>query len=135
VAPAALPFRGAVRTEAGAQHQEGGGPGDVRLLTSLHPGSSFAPSENGRTSGASRPGTRAVPACGGDLEVIQEQPRQASIKTMTIYAKVTKEDKARAADALAKAYRDSQRNGRSGASWRRRQPITLGEPTQGVAGS
>lgn len=59
-------------------------------------------------------------ASGNDLEVVQEQLGHASIKTTTIYARVTKEDKLRAADALAKAYRDSQRKGRSGASWPRR---------------
>ncbi len=53
--------------------------------------------------------THLYRACGGDLEVVQEQLGHASIKTTTIYAKVTKEDKARAADALAKAYRSSQR--------------------------
>ncbi len=44
---------------------------------------------------------RAVLVCGGDLEVVQEQLGRASIKTTTIYANVTKEDKARATDALA----------------------------------
>ncbi len=39
---------------------------------------------------------------GGDLEVVQEQLGHASIKTTTIYAKVTKKAKARAAGALAK---------------------------------
>ncbi len=79
--------------------------------------------------------THLYRACGGDLEVVQEQLGHASIKTTTIYAKVTKEDKARAADALAKAYRNSQRNWGSGASQSRRQPITHGETAQGVAGS
>jgi site-specific recombinase XerD len=50
------------------------------------------------------------------VEVVQEQLGHASIKTTTIYAKVTKEDKARAADALAKAYRSSQQNSRTVAS-------------------
>ncbi len=45
--------------------------------------------------------------CCADLEIVQEQLGHASIKTTTIYAKVTREGKARAADALAKAYRDS----------------------------
>lgn len=40
---------------------------------------------------------------GHDLEVVQEQIGHASIKTTTIYAGVTKKDKARAADALATA--------------------------------
>ncbi len=57
--------------------------------------------------------THLYRACGGDLEVVQEQLGHASIKTTTIYAKVTKEDKTRAADALAKAYRSSQRNPQS----------------------
>jgi site-specific recombinase XerD len=55
-------------------------------------------------------------ACGGDLQVVQEQIGHASIKTTTIYAKVTKEDKVRAADALAKAYRSSQLNRETGAT-------------------
>jgi len=38
------------------------------------------------------------------LEVVQDQLGHASTKTTTIYAKVTKEDKAQAADALARAY-------------------------------
>ena len=46
--------------------------------------------------------THPYRASGNDLEVVQEQLGHASIKTTTIYAKVTKEDKARAADALAK---------------------------------
>jgi hypothetical protein len=52
---------------------------------------------------------------GHDLEVVQEQLGHASIKTTTIYARVTKKDKLRAADALAKVYRSSQRTGRSAA--------------------
>lgn len=43
-------------------------------------------------------------ASGADLEVVQEQFGHASIKTTTIYARVTKEDKLRAADELAKAF-------------------------------
>ncbi len=70
-------------------------------------------------------------ACGGDLEVVQEQLEHASIKTTTIYVKVTKEDKVRAADALAKAYRSSQQNRETGLSWRRRVPVNLG-PTPRV---
>jgi integrase/recombinase XerD len=63
---------------------------------------------------------------GHDLEIVQEQLGHANVKTTTIYAKVTKEDKLRAADALANAYRDSQRKGRSGASWPRRAPLSAG---------
>jgi integrase/recombinase XerD len=61
---------------------------------------------------------------GADLEIVQEQLGHANIKTTTIYARVTKEDKLQAANALAKAYRDSQRKGRTGASWPRRAPVT-----------
>ncbi len=77
--------------------------------------------------------THLYRACGGDLEVVQEQLGHASIKTTTIYAKVTKEDKVRAADALAKAYRGSQRNSASGASWCRRRPGSPSVPTGTVA--
>ncbi len=70
--------------------------------------------------------THLYRACGGDLEVVQEQLGHASIKTTTIYAKVTKEDKARAADALAKAYRSSQQNRASGASRTRRTQVSAG---------
>ena len=38
-----------------------------------------------------------------------------------IYPKVTKEDKARAADALTKAYRGGERKGISGATWTKRR--------------
>ena len=48
--------------------------------------------------------THLYRASGADLEIVQEKLGHASIKTTTIYARVTKEDKARAADALAKAY-------------------------------
>lgn len=41
---------------------------------------------------------------GQDLEVVQEQLGHASIKTTTIYARVTKEDKLQATNALAKAF-------------------------------
>jgi integrase len=44
--------------------------------------------------------THLYQASGADLEIVQEQLGDASIKTTTIYAKVTEEDKARAADAL-----------------------------------
>jgi site-specific recombinase XerD len=67
--------------------------------------------------------THLYRACGGDLEVVQEQLGHASIKTTTIYAKVTKEDKVRAADALAKAYRSSQHNLENGSSRRRRAQV------------
>jgi site-specific recombinase XerD len=77
--------------------------------------------------------THLYRASGADLEIVQEQLGHASIKTTTIYAKVTKEDKARAADALAKAYRDSQRNGRTGASWPRRRPPSADATAQSVA--
>jgi site-specific recombinase XerD len=77
--------------------------------------------------------THLYRASGNDLEVVQEQLGHASIKTTTIYAKVTKEDKARAADALAKAYRRSQQNRASGASWRRRDPVSGAVRAQTVA--
>ena len=77
--------------------------------------------------------THLYRASGNDLEVVQEQLGHASIKTTTIYAKVTKEDKARAADALAKAYRNSQQNSASGASWPRRRPGSPGVPSGSVA--
>jgi hypothetical protein len=67
------------------------------------------------------------------LEVVQEQLEHASIKTTTIYAKVTKEDKARAADALAKAYRNTERNWGSGASLVRRRRSTVDCPAQPVS--
>ena len=51
--------------------------------------------------------THLYRASGNDLEVVPEQLGHASIKTTTIYTKVTKEDKARAAEALAKASRPS----------------------------
>jgi site-specific recombinase XerD len=57
--------------------------------------------------------TQLYRASGRDLEVVQEQLGHASIKTTTIFAEMTKEDKARAADALAKTFRSSQRNARS----------------------
>lgn len=77
--------------------------------------------------------THLYRASGADLEIVQEQLGHASIKTTTIYAKVTKEDKARAADALAKAYRDSQQNRASGASSPRRRPGSPGVPPGSVA--
>jgi hypothetical protein len=66
--------------------------------------------------------THLYQASGGDLEIVQEHLGHASIKTTTIYAKVTKADKAQAAEALAKAYRDSQRNSTTGASSTKRRP-------------
>ena len=48
--------------------------------------------------------THLYRASGHDLEVMQEQLGLASIKTTTIYARVTKEDKLQAANALAKAF-------------------------------
>jgi integrase len=77
--------------------------------------------------------THLYRARGADIEIVQEQRGHASIKTTTIYAKVLKEDKARAADALAKAYRGSQRNRQRGASWPRRRPGSPGVPSGSVA--
>jgi hypothetical protein len=68
-------------------------------------------------------GTRRTPAgtiyathlyrvSGHDLEVVQEQLGHASIKTTTIYARVTKEDKLQAANALARAFSAPQRKTR-----------------------
>jgi hypothetical protein len=48
--------------------------------------------------------THLYRASGHDLEVVQEQLGHASIKTTTIYARVTKEDKLQAANALAKFF-------------------------------
>jgi integrase/recombinase XerD len=70
--------------------------------------------------------THLYRASGGDLEVVQEQLGHASIKTTTIYAKVTKEDKLKAANALAKVYRDSQQKGQTVGSWPRRAPASAG---------
>jgi integrase len=50
----------------------------------------------------------------------QEALGHANIKTTTVYAKITKEDKLKAANALGKAYRDSQQKRQKGASWPRR---------------
>jgi len=63
---------------------------------------------------------------GHDLEIVQEQLGHASIKTTTIYARVTKEDKLRAANGLAKVYQDSHRKSQSGASWPRRPGVSAG---------
>jgi integrase/recombinase XerD len=79
--------------------------------------------------------THLYRASGADLEIVQEQLGHASVKTTTIYAKVTKEDKARAADVLAKAYRDSQRDPHHGVRWPPRRPPTLDTPGKGAVGS
>jgi site-specific recombinase XerD len=50
---------------------------------------------------------------GHDLEVVQEQLGHANVKTTTIYARITKEDKLQAANALAHTYRESKRRARS----------------------
>jgi hypothetical protein len=70
---------------------------------------------------------------GADLEIVQEQLGHASIKITTIYAKVTKEDKARAAEALAKVYRSSHQNGNSVTGSPRRFPGNAGEGARTVA--
>ncbi len=72
-------------------------------------------------------------ARGADLEVVQEQLGHASIKTTPIHAKVTKEDKARAANALAKVYRSSHQNGNSVAGWPLRFPGNAGNGERTVA--
>jgi site-specific recombinase XerD len=54
---------------------------------------------------------------GHDLEVVQEQLGHANVKTTTIYARVTKEDKLKAANALAKTYQESQRKQAAPARW------------------
>ena len=77
--------------------------------------------------------THLYRASGADLEVVQEQLGHTSIKTTTIYAKVTKEDKLRSANALAKLFRGSQRASASGASWPRRRPGRPGVPPGSVA--
>jgi integrase/recombinase XerD len=65
-------------------------------------------------------------ASGADLEVVQEQLGHADVKTTQIYARITKEDKKKAANALAKVYRDSQQKSTSGASWPRRPGVSAG---------
>jgi integrase/recombinase XerD len=72
-------------------------------------------------------------ASGADLELVKEQLGHSNIKTTTIYAKVTKEDKIRAANALAKAYRESQRKGQSVASMGRRRSVSADTASQNVA--
>jgi len=66
-------------------------------------------------------------ASGADLEVVQEQLGHATVKTTTIYAKVTKQDKLHAANALAKLFRDSQQNGNSVAGSPLRFPGNAGK--------
>jgi hypothetical protein len=61
-------------------------------------------------------------ARGGELEVVQEQLGHANIKTTTIYAKVTREDKLKAANALAKTYRDAHRKQTAPARWPKAHP-------------
>jgi site-specific recombinase XerD len=68
--------------------------------------------------------THLYRASGGDLEVVQEQLGHASIKTTTIYAKVTKEDKLRAANALAKTYQEAYRKQTAPARWSKQTPPT-----------
>jgi type II secretory pathway pseudopilin PulG len=47
---------------------------------------------------------------------------EANIKTTTIYAKVTKEDKLKAANALAKTYQEAHRKQNGAARWPKRTP-------------
>jgi integrase/recombinase XerD len=61
--------------------------------------------------------THLYRASGGDLEVVQEQLGHANIKTTTIYAKVTKEDKLRAANALTDLYRTAHRQRNNVTRW------------------
>ena len=56
------------------------------------------------------------------MEVVQEELGHANIKTTTIYAKITKEDKLRAANALAKAFQESHRKQEGAARWPKRIP-------------
>jgi site-specific recombinase XerC len=74
-------------------------------------------------------------ASGGDLEGIQVQLGHASIETTAKCSMVTKEEKARAADALAKAHRRSQRNWESGASRSRRVLVNSGLEEESIASS
>jgi site-specific recombinase XerD len=74
--------------------------------------------------------THLYRASGHDLEVVQEQRGHASIKTTTIYARVTKEDKLQAANALAKAYHTSPGNGRIRAGRTGRAPGNAGISSQ-----
>ncbi|MFA5029117.1 MAG: tyrosine-type recombinase/integrase [Candidatus Methylomirabilota bacterium] len=63
--------------------------------------------------------THLYRASGGDLEIVQEQLGHANVKTTTIYAKVTKEDKLKAANALAKTYEESERKQAAAPRWPR----------------
>jgi len=69
--------------------------------------------------------THLYRASGHDLEVVQEQLGHANVKTTTIYAKVTKEDKLRAANALAKSFQESQRKREAPARWPKQAPPSL----------
>ncbi len=66
--------------------------------------------------------THLYRASGGDLEVVQEQLGHANIKTTTVYAKITKEDKLKAANALAKTYQEFQRKQVGLPTWPKRIP-------------
>jgi integrase/recombinase XerD len=68
---------------------------------------------------------------GHDLEVVQEQLGHANVKTTTIYARVTKEDKLKAANALAKTYQESQPKQTATARW----PKQLRPNSQAVEGT
>ncbi len=57
---------------------------------------------------------------GADLEVVQEQLGHANVKTTTIYAKITKEDKLKAANALAKSFAESKRKREPATRWPKR---------------
>ena len=62
---------------------------------------------------------------------MQEQLGHANVKTTTIYARVTKEDKLKAANALAKTYQESQRKQTATARW----PKQLRPNSQAVEGT
>ncbi len=66
--------------------------------------------------------THLYRASGSDLEVVQEQFGHADVKTTTVYARITKEDKLRAANALAKVYQESQRKREAPARWPKQPP-------------
>ena len=66
--------------------------------------------------------THLYRASGADLEVVQEQLGHANVKTTTIYAKITREDKLKAANALAKTYQESQRKREAPARWPKQPP-------------
>ena len=75
--------------------------------------------------------THLYRASGGDIEVVQEQLGHANVKTTTIYAKVTKEDKLKAANALAKTDQEAHRKQTAPARWPKRTPPN----TQSIAES